>query len=158
LCPQIIHALAESDLVAANLLAPVVLTPWFVSPESVSSWRYRSADLLADPAAVDWSAGALVVGESAVGRAGFHGPPDAAGMVEIGYAVAPEHRRRGYARAGLEALLTRARSAPAARIVRATIEPDNVASSSLVLQYGFVVVGKQWDDEDGLELVYQLPV
>jgi ribosomal-protein-alanine N-acetyltransferase len=30
----------------------------------------------------------------AVGRAGFHGPPDADGMVEVGYAVDPAFRRR----------------------------------------------------------------
>ena len=36
-----------------------------------------------------------------VGRAGFHGPPDAGGMVEVGYAVDPDFRRRGNAIAAL---------------------------------------------------------
>jgi hypothetical protein len=36
-----------------------------------------------------------------------------------------------------------------------TISPDNVASAGLVAQYGFTEVGEQWDDEDGLEIVYE---
>jgi RimJ/RimL family protein N-acetyltransferase len=54
------------------------------------------------------------------------------------------------------ALLRRAARAPAVRTVRATISPDNVASRDLVLQHGFVEVGEQWDDEDGLELVQEV--
>jgi ribosomal-protein-alanine N-acetyltransferase len=91
-----------------------------------------------------------------VGKAGFHGPPDEHGMVEVGYAIVPELRRRGYARAALEALLQRAGREPAVRVVRASVSPDNAASLGLIRQYGFVRVGEQWDDEDGLELVYEV--
>jgi RimJ/RimL family protein N-acetyltransferase len=93
----------------------------------------------------------------AVGTAGYHAPPDASGMVEIGYAVDPVYRRRGYARAALEALLARAASEPHVRTVRVTISPDNLASYRLASQYGFVEVGEQWDDEDGLETIYEVP-
>ncbi len=48
-------------------------------------------------------------------------------MVEIGYAVDPAYRRRGYARAALEALLQRAAREPRVRTVRVTISPGNVA-------------------------------
>ena len=64
----------------------------------------------------------------------------------------------GYARAALATLLDRAAHEPAVRTVRATVAPDNVASRDLVLQYGFVRVGVQWDDEDGLEVVYEVAV
>lgn len=40
--------------------------------------------------------------------------------------------------------------------VRATISPDNEASRNLVLQYGFVEVGEQWDGEDGLETIFEV--
>ena len=92
----------------------------------------------------------------AVGRAGYHAPPDASGMVEIGYAIDPEYRRRGYARAALEALLARATREPRVRRVRVSIRPDNVASYQLASQYGFRKVGEQWDDEDGLEFGYEI--
>jgi [ribosomal protein S5]-alanine N-acetyltransferase len=42
-------------------------------------------------------------------------------------------------------------------VVRATISPGNTASRRLVEQYGFVEVGEQLDDEDGLEIVYEVP-
>jgi hypothetical protein len=41
--------------------------------------------------------------------------------------------------------------------VRVSIRPDNLPSSRLALQYDFRQIGEQWDDEDGLELVYELP-
>ncbi len=77
-------------------------------------------------------------------------------MVEIGYAVDPAYRRRGYARAALEALPQRAAREPQVRTVRVTISPDNVASYQLASQYGFAEVGQQWDDEDGLEIIYEV--
>jgi L-amino acid N-acyltransferase YncA len=42
------------------------------------------------------------------------------------------------------------------RTVRVTISPDNVASYRLASQYGFTEVGQQWDDEDGLEIIYEV--
>jgi RimJ/RimL family protein N-acetyltransferase len=96
--------------------------------------------------------------DRAVGRAGFHGPPDDAGMVEVGYSIDPDRRRRGYARATLAYLLDRAGREPDVRAVRASIGPDNEPSLNLVRQFGFVEVGEQWDDEDGLEIVYEVTV
>ncbi len=78
-------------------------------------------------------------------------------MVEIGYAVDPAYRRLGYARAALEALLQRATDEPQVHTVRVTISPDNQASYELVSQYVFTEVGQQWDDEDGLEIIYEVP-
>ncbi len=92
-----------------------------------------------------------------VGVAGFHGAPHAAGMVEVGYRVDPEFRRRGYAWQSLEILLAVAQRHPAVKTVRASISPDNAASLALIDGYGFVEVGEQWDDEDGRELVFEMP-
>ena len=77
-------------------------------------------------------------------------------MVEVGYAVDPAFRRQGYARAALVALLKWAKEDAAIHKVRATIRPDNIASLELVRQYGFVEVGEQWDEEDGLEVVFEV--
>jgi RimJ/RimL family protein N-acetyltransferase len=79
-------------------------------------------------------------------------------MVEIGYEIDPAYRRRGYARAALGALVARADADPDVRVVRVTIAPDNTPSRDLALPFGFVHVGEQWDEEDGLELVYDRPV
>ncbi len=158
LAPAVIHALAAGDLIAANRAAPVPLTPYFVAPEWRSTWRRRSRQVDADPTATRWITRAIVDAgrHVVVGFSGYHGPPDAAGMVEVGYAVDPTYRRQGYARAALVALLDHAEREPSVRTVRATIRPDNRASRLLVVQYGFVEVGEQWDDEDGLETVFEV--
>ncbi len=56
------------------------------------------------------------------------------------------------------ALLDRARQDPAVTTFRATVSPDNAASRDLVLSEGLVEVGEQQDDEDGVEIVYELAV
>jgi len=152
------RALSGGDLAAASAASPVPLTPYFVGPEWRSVWHRRSVQVEEDPASAAWVTGVIwdERGRVAVGRAGYHGPPDEAGMVEVGYAVDPAYRRRGYARAALEALLQRAAREPRVRTVRATISPDNAASYQLVAQYGFTEVGQQWDDEDGLEIIYEV--
>ncbi|MBM7797567.1 RimJ/RimL family protein N-acetyltransferase [Microlunatus panaciterrae] len=158
LSPAVLHALALGNLAAANRQLTITLTPYFVAPESIGVWRRRSRQLEADPGAASWITRAIVdrTQRQAVGRAGFHGPPDDGGMVEVGYAVDPAYRRRGYARAALRALLDRAEREAAVRIVRASIRPDNVASRRLVTQLGFVAVGEQWDAEDGREIIFEV--
>ncbi len=155
-----VMALAAGDLAAANEHSPIELTPWLVSAESLSTWAFRAQQVVETPADIDWFTGILVdvaTGEI-VGKAGFHAAPDANGMVEMGYGVDPAYRRRGYARAALLALLKRARQEPEVHVLRATISPDNAASLGLIAQFPFVEVGEQWDEEDGLETIYELPV
>jgi RimJ/RimL family protein N-acetyltransferase len=152
-------ALADGDLAAANTVSPVPLTEYFANPEWRGTWRRRSEQVNQDPSSAAWVTGVIWDEQEqvAVGRAGYHGHPDHSGMVEIGYAVDPAYRRRGYARAALEALLQRAANEPRVKVVRVTIEPDNVASYALAAQYGFARVGEQWDKEDGLEIIYEIP-
>jgi RimJ/RimL family protein N-acetyltransferase len=153
-------ALADGDLGAAGAAAPVPLPPAFADPAWAPLWRMRAAQVAADPAAAAWVTGALwdPGRRLVVGRGGFHGPPDAHGMVEVGYAVLPEHRRRGYARAALAVLLDRARRESAVRVVRLSIAPDNGASLAVSRPFGFAVVGEQVDEVDGLEVVYEVGV
>jgi RimJ/RimL family protein N-acetyltransferase len=137
-------ALAAGDLTAANAASPVVLSDYFAGPDWRSLWRMRSEQARQDPSCVAWVTGVIWDEDRhlAVGCAGFHAPPDTEGMVEIGYAVVPIHRRHGYARAAVEMLLERARGEPAVRKVRVTIAPENSASQDLAAQYGFTAVGR----------------
>ncbi|MVU76826.1 GNAT family N-acetyltransferase [Nocardia sp. ET3-3] len=153
-----LRALAAGDLVAANATSPVPLTGMFAGPEWRYTWSLRTAQVEREPACAEWVTGVIWDEQArcAVGRAGFHGLPDASGMVEVGYAVDPAFRRRGYARAALEFMLDRAADEPAVSVVRATISPGNLPSRQLVSHYGFVETGEQWDEVDGLEIIYEV--
>jgi RimJ/RimL family protein N-acetyltransferase len=153
-------ALVAGDLDAARSLTGVPLSPWFTSDDCTWLWRIRLAQAEQDPGSLEWVARAAVVGpdDVVVGHAGFHGPPDATGMVEAGYSVDPAFRRRGHARAMVRALLAWAATAEGVTRVRASISPDNEASLATIRGFGFEAVGEQWDDEDGLEIIHEVPV
>ena len=123
-----------------------------------SPLHHRVPQVLADPSVNPWLVRLAVLRESReiVGLVNFHAPPDADGMVEIGYRVLPEHRTRGYAGEMARTMWSYAAAHPDVRTLRATVAPDNVASRALVEAAGLVHVGEQIDEEDGLELVYEL--
>ena len=151
-----LDALLAGDLEAASAAAGVPLTAYILEHDWL--WQIRAEQVRRDPAAADWVARAAVVDGVVVGHAGFHGPPDENGMVEVAYSVDPAFRRRGYATAMLEAAIAWAAADPAVRTVRASISPDNAASLATLRPFGFVEVGEQWDEEDGLELLFERPV
>jgi [ribosomal protein S5]-alanine N-acetyltransferase len=148
-------ALLADDLDAARALSGVQLTPYFIEHNWL--WHVRLEQVRRDPASGPWIARAVVVepDDVVVGHMGFHGPPDTDGMVEVAYSVDPVYRRKGYANAMLRAALERAADDPAVRTVRASISPDNEASMATIRPFGFVHVGEQWDEEDGLELLFE---
>jgi [ribosomal protein S5]-alanine N-acetyltransferase len=153
--PPVLAALLDGDLATASSLTGVVLPPFFL--EEGWLWRMRLDQVRADPVAQEWVVRAVVVDpEGVVGHAGFHGPPDADGAVEVGYTVLPHLRGRGYATEALRALVADAAAVPGVRVVRASVSPDNAASLAVVRRVGFVHVGEQVDEEDGLELVHEL--
>jgi RimJ/RimL family protein N-acetyltransferase len=90
-----------------------------------------------------------------VGHCGFHGPPGAIGRAEIGYTVFAEHRGRGYAREAARALVEWA-FAHGQREVYAAVSPHNAPSLAVVRALGFIQVGTQDDEVDGLELVFSV--
>lgn len=159
LSPSTMAALLADDLATARAQSGVELGTLFVDDRAKWLWNYRLKQLETEPEAAGWIARAVVAepGDVVVGYAGFHGPPDERGMVEVGYTVDPAHRRQGYATAILAAMLERANAEPAVTVVRASISPDNEASLATIAKFGFVQVGDQWDDEDGLELLFERP-
>lgn len=156
LSPETLAALIDGDLTAASAAAGTELSQYLV--DEAWLWRIRLDQIRTDPASADWIARAAEAeGVGIVGHGGFHGPPDGDGVVEVAYSVAPEHRRKGYARAMLAALLARADADEQVTAVRASVRPDNLASRATIAGFGFKKIGEQWDPEDGLEDVFLRP-
>lgn len=156
--PDVMELLVAGDRDAAAARTGIALTDFLASEECAWLWRIRLQQIEQDPEAADWVARAAVSEPdgAVVGHAGFHGPPDDNGMVEVGYTVDPAFRRRGYARAMLRELLRWAGDDPRVRTVRASIRPDNAASLATIAGFGFRKTGEQWDEEDGLETIFEV--
>ena len=83
-----------------------------------------------------------------MGVGGFHGPPDADGQVEIGYAMQPSFREQGLATEAVEGLVKWAFDHPEVRNVRAQTLPHLTASIRVLEKTGFTFV-KEYTDESG---------
>src|SRR5690348_10558132 len=108
----------------------------------------------ADPSRRDWMARLMIAGDGTmIGHCGFHGPPDVIGRAEIGYTVFVPFRGQGFATEAAKAL-TQWALAQGEKRVFATVSPDNGPSLAVIHHLGFVQVGTQEDEVDGLELVF----
>jgi RimJ/RimL family protein N-acetyltransferase len=78
----------------------------------------------------------------AVGDVGFHGPPNADGEIEIGYALVPAARGMGFARESVELLVAWAQGQPGVRVITARVERGNVPSERLLERLHFTCEGE----------------
>lgn len=149
------RALLDDDLPEARRISQRPLPAFFLEEKWL--WEIRLDQIGRSPQDAPWLVRLVALEPSGVviGHAGFHGPPDAHGAVEIAYTIAPEHRGNRYAHVVLGALVEEARTHPNVNLVRATIGPDNAPSLSVIRRGGFIQVGEQWDDVDGIELVFE---
>jgi RimJ/RimL family protein N-acetyltransferase len=115
-----------------------------------ADWLARlRASTTADP----WTHGFSLVhpdSGAVVGMAGFKGPPEADGVVEIAYGVDPAHQGKGYATEAAAALTAYAFDSGKVRVVRAHTLPEPNASTRVLTKCGFRRVGEVIDPEDGL--------
>lgn len=93
-------------------------------------------------------------GRELVGIAGYKGPPDAEGTVEVGYGVQEAHRRRGYASEATAALVARAFADPRVTRVIAETLPELIPSQGVLEKNGFAFIGE--GSEEGV-IRYELP-
>jgi RimJ/RimL family protein N-acetyltransferase len=79
---------------------------------------------------------------TAIGDAGFHGPPGDEGEVEIGYALVPAARGVGLASEAVGLLIAWARGQPGVRVIKARVDHGNAASARLLNRLGFAYTGE----------------
>lgn len=92
-----------------------------------------------------------------IGVAGYKGPPDEHGVVEVGYGIVPERRRRGFASEAVRALVARAFGDGRVRTVIAHTLPELVASIGVLRATGFSFDGPGNDPHEPTAIRYVLP-
>ena len=99
-----------------------------------------------------WRHGFFVVhreSRSVIGSAGFKGPPDSTGVVEIAYGIVPRFEGQGYATEAAAALVRFAFASGDVRLVRAHTLPVANASTRVLVKCGFHRMGDVVDPADG---------
>jgi ribosomal-protein-alanine N-acetyltransferase len=116
-----------------------------VSPKWLAALRASTGP---DP----WRHGFFVVhreSQCVIGSAGFKGPPDSAGMVEIAYGIVPDFQGQGYATEAATALVAHAFASGQVLQARAHTLPESNASTHVLRKCGFEFIGTVVDPEDG---------
>ena len=79
----------------------------------------------------------------AIGGIGFHGGPDEAGMVEIGYNIIPEYQGRGYATEMARSIIDQAFEVQGIKVVSAECLDDNIGSIRVLEKVGMSRLGAE---------------
>ena len=87
-----------------------------------------------------------------VGTIGFHGPPNPAGSVTVGYGLAPGARGQGYATEALRAVVAWALAQPEVVVVEADTTHANLPSQRVMERAGM----RCYDRNDQLRF-YRVP-
>jgi RimJ/RimL family protein N-acetyltransferase len=98
----------------------------------------------------------MVADGEVVGLCSYKWAPSAAGDVEIGYGIAPQRRRLGYATKAAALLIEAARRDQRVGAVTAETALANLASQRVLEANGFVQTGRNLDDDEGEMIVWRL--
>jgi len=138
-----------------SLLNVSVPDSWPVFPDSMPQGY---GFLKSDPDSVGWMTYIFVHTHDRmlIGEGGYKGKPDKEGMVEIGYAIVPEYRRRGLAYEAAKAFTDRAFSQPEVKFVQAHTLKDGTASMRVLKKLGMKLVGTAQDPDEGEVLQWRV--
>jgi RimJ/RimL family protein N-acetyltransferase len=91
-----------------------------------------------------------------IGSAGFHDFPNEDGMIEIGFGIVPVKQNQGFGKELLHGMWSEIVKRSDVRTLRYTVSPTNLSSMHIIKSSGFALVGEQMDEEDGLELIFEM--
>jgi len=138
---------------ALDVPEPAGWSPGFYDADDLA----RMEHLLDDPTNAGWALYYLILrrpGRALVGVAGYSGQPTDDGVVELGYAVVPAHRRQGLATEAVAGLLDHAFQHPSVHLVVAETFAHLTSSIGVLLRNHFVLSA---EPGRGGALRYELP-
>lgn len=151
-----IEAIMRDKHEIAGMLDVRIYDGW---PEFPEAMQYVYQHLKSDPAAApQWGYRFFVhkKDRALIGEGGYKGKPTEEGMVEIGYAIVPQYRRRGFALEAACGLSDYAFSHPEVKIVQAHTLPTGTASINVLNKLGMTLAGTVNDPEDGEVLQWRM--
>jgi RimJ/RimL family protein N-acetyltransferase len=158
--PEFLEAVLAGERERAEAAIDAELPDGFPHEGGKRFLALRLRQMREDPRFQEWPPHAVVLDGRMIGHAGYHGPPGVNAKqipeaVEFGYTIEPDYRRRGYATAAATELMRRAEKRGIRHFVLCT-QPDNAPSLRIIRGLGFTQTGEAMDEEDGLELVFEL--
>jgi len=143
-----VNALEESEQALASLLNIKIADGWLHFPESIG---YIKKTLENDPESWRWGMSFFIhKGDNTlVGTGGFKGAPDAEGMVEIGYSVAPGYQRQGLAGEAARGMTDYSFTFPNIQMVDAHTLAEWNPSTRILQKLGMTRIAEKNDPEDG---------
>jgi ribosomal-protein-alanine N-acetyltransferase len=159
--PAFLEAVLEDRREEAAALLGIELPDEFPSQGERSFLGLRLRQMREDERFQTWCPNAVVLDGRMIGHAGYHGPPGVnsarnEAAVEFGYNIFPSWRGRGYATQAAVMLMELAEQRAGIRHFVLAVSPTNDPSLAIVRKLGFVRTGEQWDEEDGLEHIFEL--
>jgi len=130
--------------------APLRLSPGGMDERWVLEWLRRTLPRVAGRS---WL---MVAGDEIVGLCSHKNPPTAEGVAEIGYGVAPERRRLGYATRAVAMIAEAARADHGINALTAETALANLASQRVLEANAFARAGRSHDRDEGEVIVWRL--
>ena len=93
-----------------------------------------------------------------IGSAGFKDFPDSNGMIEIGYGIVPQMQNQGLGKELLLGMWNFISKDPRVKILRYVVNESNRPSMHIIRSIGFPEVGQQIDPEEGVEIIFEMPI
>lgn len=154
-----LQAAAADDWARVGVMIDAAIPPGWPS-EGVRQFQVPAqlARLEQDESELPWQGRLIVQNKPAtlVGVINLKGRPDKEGRVEIGYEIAPEFRRRGYAREAARALISWCFAQKDVRAVYARTQPENAASIAMLQGLSFAKHGVGCDGQLGEIIMWEL--
>jgi RimJ/RimL family protein N-acetyltransferase len=143
-----LEILLSSEDALAEALGVGLADKWLIFPESVS---YSLKMIDDDARALVWGMHLIVhrADNELIGCGGYKGPPDAIGMVEFGYSVAPSYENQGLATEAAHALIEKAFADESVKMVDAHTLAVWNASTKVLRKCGLTKIAEKHDPDDG---------
>jgi ribosomal-protein-alanine N-acetyltransferase len=146
--PDTVRAALDGAPALAASLGVEVPPTWPPDYLDADALEFVLGRLVDHPAEADWWLYFVILrsregnGRSVIGSAGYKGPPTADGIVEIGYGIVSDQRRKGYATEAALGLVAHAFGLPQVRAVIAHTLPELTPSIGVLGKCGFRFVGE----------------